>query len=419
MPEVESEPGPDSKPAPRLGSYLLVQSLGSGGMSNVFRAVHEETGSVVAVKVLPRTLAKNATLLQRFMREAKSAEAMDHPNIVAIYDRGFDQGRHYLVLEYVEGRDMHDRVRLNGPLKPEDAVSFVREVAEGLRYAAAQGMIHRDVKPANILVTPDGTAKLTDFGISRLAGSAPLTKTGQVIGTAQYLSPEVVSGQSATASSDIYALGVVGHEMLSGHPPFRGETLLATAIAHLNQPPPPLPDSVPVGIRTVISAALAKSPADRPATAAAMAQALGMPDATSGAQSCDSGAAADRTQVLPFLAVGTRGAATQVSSTQSTSGKWPETADRRSRLHPAWLLGAASALVIGVLAAFALPGGGAPTPVDTTTTSPRTAQTKAAPVSAGTPTQIASPEEGSSRTDLRERAKARARAHDNEKDGKP
>lgn len=399
--------------------YMLTERIAAGGMGEVWSATDTVLGRTVAVKLLSPALSQQSGFLDRFRAEARCAAGLHHPNITTVFDYGEDDGSAYLVMELVAGRPLSQIIAERAPLSAQTTASILIQAASALQAAHQGGVIHRDVKPANILVTPDGTAKLTDFGISRLAGSAPLTKTGQVIGTAQYLSPEVVSGQSATASSDIYALGVVGHEMLSGHPPFRGETLLATAIAHLNQPPPPLPDSVPVGIRTVISAALAKSPADRPATAAAMAQALGMPDATSGAQSCDSGAAADRTQVLPFLAVGTRGAATQVSSTQSTSGKWPETADRRSRLHPAWLLGAASALVIGVLAAFALPGGGAPTPVDTTTTSPRTAQTKAAPVSAGTPTQIASPEEGSSRTDLRERAKARARAHDNEKDGKP
>src|SRR6516165_6250001 len=141
----DPEPTNGEKPELVIGSYRLLEPLGSGGMSSVFRAVHVESGHEVAVKVLPRTLAKNSTALQRFLREAKSAEALEHPNIVAIYDRGVDQGRHYLVLEYMAGGDFHDKVRAHGPLPIRKAVSTVRDVAEGLRFAASRGLIHRDV----------------------------------------------------------------------------------------------------------------------------------------------------------------------------------------------------------------------------------------------------------------------------------
>src|SRR3954470_15716288 len=140
----EGERANADKPLPRIGSYQILHSLGSGGMSSVFKAVHVETGHEVAVKVLPRALAKNVTLLQRFLREAKSAEALEHPNIVSIYDRGVDQGRHYLVLEYVEGGDLHDRVRQGGPMGIGEAVAAIRSIATGLQYAASQGLIHRD-----------------------------------------------------------------------------------------------------------------------------------------------------------------------------------------------------------------------------------------------------------------------------------
>ena len=185
-----SEPGIEAR-APRLGSYLLVQALGSGGMSNVFPRGPRGIGERRGRQGLPRTLAKNVTLLQRFIREAKSAEALDHPNIVAIYDRGFDQGRHYLVLEYVEGRDLHDRVRLNGPLGADEAVRFIREVAEGLRYAAGQGMIHRDVKPANLLMTPDGHAKIIDLGLALQTDDEDerVTRDGTTVGTVDYMAP--------------------------------------------------------------------------------------------------------------------------------------------------------------------------------------------------------------------------------------
>jgi eukaryotic-like serine/threonine-protein kinase len=239
MPEADS--GPEPKPEPRLGSYLLVQALGSGGMSNVFRAVHEESGNVVAVKVLPRTLAKNATLLQRFMREAKSAEALDHPNVVAIYDRGFDQGRHYLVLEYVEGRDMHDRVRLSGPLAPDEAAHFIREVAEGLRYASAQGMIHRDVKPANLLMTPDGHAKIIDLGLALLIEDEDerVTRDGTTVGTVDYMAPEQARDSRQTSErSDIYSLGCTFYYLLTGSAPFPGGGLSDKLARHYKAPIP-------------------------------------------------------------------------------------------------------------------------------------------------------------------------------------
>ncbi len=239
MPEADSSPEP--KPAPRLGSYTLIQALGSGGMSNVFRAVHEESGNVVAVKVLPRTLAKNATLLQRFMREAKSAEALDHPNIVAIYDRGFDQGRHYLVLEYVEGRDLHDRVRLNGPLGAEEAVRFIREVAEGLRYASAQGMIHRDVKPANLLMTPDGHAKIIDLGLALQIEDEDerVTRDGTTVGTVDYMAPEQARDSRQTSErSDIYSLGCTFYYLLTGSAPYPGGGLSDKLARHYKAPIP-------------------------------------------------------------------------------------------------------------------------------------------------------------------------------------
>ncbi|MEJ7639291.1 MAG: serine/threonine-protein kinase, partial [Singulisphaera sp.] len=150
----------------RIGSYRLLQPLGKGGMSSVYRAVHVGTGHEVAVKVLPRALAKDEVSLQRFLREAKNAESLEHPNIASIYDHGVDDGRHYLVLELVEGGDFQERVRLGGPLGFAEAVAVVRAVAEGLRYAAGRGVIHRDIKPANLLMSPAGEVKIIDLGLS-------------------------------------------------------------------------------------------------------------------------------------------------------------------------------------------------------------------------------------------------------------
>ena len=155
----------------RIGSYRVLDPLGSGGMSSVFRAVHEETGHEVALKVLTRTLARNSTLLQRFLREARSAETLEHPNIVTIYDRGIDRGRHYLVLEYVAGGDFHEYIQRRGPLGTAEAVSVVKSVAAGLKYAASRGLIHRDIKPSNILRTPAGQVKIIDLGLASKTNS--------------------------------------------------------------------------------------------------------------------------------------------------------------------------------------------------------------------------------------------------------
>ena len=265
----EADPSPDPKPAPRLGSYTLVQALGSGGMSNVFRAVHEESGNVVAVKVLPRTLAKNPTLLQRFMREAKSAEALDHPNIVAIYDRGFDQGRHYLVLEFVEGKDMHDRVRLNGPLAPDAAARFVREVAEGLRYAAGQGMIHRDVKPANLLMDKAGRAKVIDLGLALQIDDEDerVTRDGTTVGTVDYMAPEQARDSRQTSErSDIYSLGCTFYYLLTGSPPFPGGGLSDKLARHYKAPIPDVREQrpeIPESLSLLIRKMMEKKPENR------------------------------------------------------------------------------------------------------------------------------------------------------------
>jgi len=169
----------------QVGSYRILQPLGTGGMSSVYRAVHVDTGHEVAIKVLTRTLARNSTLLQRFLREAKSAEALVHPNIVTIYDRGIDLGRHYIVLEYVAGGDFHEYVRGRGPLDVAEARSVIRDVALGLKYAASQGLIHRDIKPSNILRSPDGWIKIIDLGLALNADfeDERVTREGTTVGT--------------------------------------------------------------------------------------------------------------------------------------------------------------------------------------------------------------------------------------------
>ena len=394
--------------------YALTEPIATGGMGQVWRATDTVLGRTVAVKVLNPALSQQSGFLERFRAEARYSASLHHPNITTVFDYGEDEGSAYLVMELVAGQPLSRLIAEQAPLAAAATASILIQAASALEAAHQAGVVHRDVKPANILVTPDGTAKLTDFGISRLVNSAPLTQTGEVLGTAQYLSPEQVVGQSATASSDIYALGVVGHEMLTGQRPFEGETIMATALAHISQPPPPLPDTVPVGIRNVISAALAKEPADRPATAAAMAVALGRPDAAITSGFPVAAPQANRTQAIPALVLP---APTQVMAAQTMAGARHGLPDRRSRFRPAWLLGATAAGALLGLAAFAVSGssGSTQTPAVTVTTS-QTSNQNATPSTSAT--VMSPPAEASQRPGLLDRARARDRGHDNKKDGK-
>ncbi|WZO99131.1 serine/threonine-protein kinase [Isosphaeraceae bacterium EP7] len=269
MPESETSPRPFQEA--RIGSYRLVQPLGSGGMSSVFRAIHDESGHEVAIKVLPRSLAKNPTILHRFLREAKNAESLEHPSIVTIFDRGADQGRFYLVLEFVEGGDLHDRIRKDGPLPIPIAVEIVKGVAAALKYAASRGVIHRDVKPANILQSPDGVVKVIDLGLALQADTDDerVTRDGTTVGTVDYMSPEQArDSRAATVQSDIYSLGCTFYFLLTGAPPFPGGTVTEKLSRHYREAPPDprsIRPEIPETLVEVIQSMMAKRPEDRQA----------------------------------------------------------------------------------------------------------------------------------------------------------
>jgi serine/threonine-protein kinase len=410
--------------------YALTDRIAAGGMGEVWSATDTVLSRTVAVKILNPALSQQSGFLERFRAEARYCAALHHPNITTVFDYGEDDGSAYLVMELVAGQPLSKIISEDAPLSAQVSASILIQAATALEAAHQGGVVHRDVKPANILMTPDGTAKLTDFGISRMVNAAPLTQTGEVLGTAQYLAPEQVQGQSATAASDIYALGVVGYEMLTGRRPFEADTMVATALAHVNQPTPQLPHAVPVGIRTVISAALAKDPADRPATAACMADALARPDATFA-----SGVPAAGTLALPAMGLAasalprptapaqtrTMPARTQTIPAQAMAAEPADTRDRRSRVRPAWLLAAAGAAAAFIaFAAFAAPdsSNGTPTPVATPTSSP-SSNNNSATESTGTTTEIATPTGNSSMPGQLNRTKGKARDHNNAKDGKP
>jgi len=254
--------------------YRLTNHLARGGMADVYSAIDEVLGRKVAVKMLHANYATDAAFIQRFRREAQAAANLTHPNIVSIFDTGKDGGHYFIVMELVEGKTLRDVLRAEGPLLPRRAAEIASEVAAALSVAARGGLAHRDVKPGNILLTETGSVKVTDFGIARAwDDSEELTRTGAVIGTATYFSPEQAQGQPADGRSDLYALGVVLFEMLTGRPPFSGETPISVAYQHVSEavsiPSASNPD-VPPGLDAIVMRALQKNPTDRYQTAEEM-----------------------------------------------------------------------------------------------------------------------------------------------------
>ncbi|HEX4979046.1 MAG TPA: Stk1 family PASTA domain-containing Ser/Thr kinase, partial [Acidimicrobiales bacterium] len=253
------------------GRYEILRHLARGGMAEVYLARDLMLDRPVALKVLFRELSVDRSFVERFRREAQAAANLSHPNVVPVYDWGEEDGTYYIVMEYVEGRTLSQMIRREGPLLPERAADIAADVAGALAFAHASGVVHRDVKPGNVLVSKDGAVKVTDFGIARAANAdQDLTQTGSVMGTATYFSPEQAEGRRVDARSDLYSLGVVLYEMLVGRPPFQGDNPMAIAYKHVREEPiPPRsanPD-IPAQLETIVLQAMAKNPNDRYVTA--------------------------------------------------------------------------------------------------------------------------------------------------------
>ncbi|MGH2663399.1 MAG: Stk1 family PASTA domain-containing Ser/Thr kinase [Actinomycetota bacterium] len=259
------------------GRYEIDAPVGTGGMATVFRGTDTVLGRTVAVKLLADRFVRDEQFVTRFRREAQAAAGLNHPNVVSVYDTGDDGDAHYIVMEYVEGRTLADVLRDEGAVSPIQAVAIVDQVTRALEAAHEQGLVHRDVKPGNILLTDGGAVKVTDFGIARAATDETLTQTGIILGTASYLSPEQARGQAVDARSDIYSLGCVLFEMLTGQVPFTGDSAMAVAYQHVNENPEPpsrMRDDVPAELDEIVMTAMAKDPGHRYPTAGEFRKAL-------------------------------------------------------------------------------------------------------------------------------------------------
>ncbi len=336
------------------GRYELDSRIAIGGMGEVWEATDHVIGRTVAIKILKDEYMGDPGFLERFRAEARHAALVNHEGIASVFDYGEENGSAFLVMELVPGEALSTILERDGSLSTDKTLDIVAQTASALQAAHAAGLVHRDIKPGNLLITPDGRVKITDFGIARIADQVPLTATGQVMGTVQYLSPEQASGHPASPATDTYSLGIVAYECLAGKRPFTGESQVAIAMAQINEQPPPLPPTVATPVQNLVMAMIAKKPEDRPASSAAVARAASalrrgdLAAAAAAVPAVAGGTAAD--DATQLLGLGDTSTATQLMPAGTAATAVPgDEPEQRKRSRWTWPLIALIAILVIVL----------------------------------------------------------------------
>ncbi|WP_144721820.1 protein kinase domain-containing protein [Agrococcus jejuensis] len=368
------------------GRYQLTSRIAIGGMGEVWQASDLVIGRTVALKILKDEYMGDPGFLERFRAEARHAALVNHEGIANVFDYGEEEGSAFLVMELVPGEPLSAILDRDRTLPADKVLDIVAQTSAALHAAHQAGLVHRDIKPGNLLITPEGRVKITDFGIARIADQVPLTATGQVMGTVQYLSPEQASGQPAAPATDIYSLGIVAYEALAGRRPFTGESQVAIAMAHINDAPPELPGTVPEPVRNLVLSCIAKKPADRPTSAAHLSRAAtmlrrgdiaGAAAIVPGIASTDSFATIDAPTQATTRVIGTQSAPATAAFPVAVEDETRQDAERKRRpwLIPVIVIGAIL-LIAGLVAlVWAMLGMGGDDPEPSTSPSPTPSET--------------------------------------------